>query len=52
MPRRATKTEKLISFLSERGLIRARELASAKIDRKILQRACARGLVERVGRGA
>ncbi len=47
----ATKTEKLISFLSERGLIRARELASANIDRKILQRACERGLVECVGRG-
>lgn len=48
----ATKTEKLISFLSERDLIRARDLACANIDRKILQRACNRGLVERVGRGA
>jgi len=47
-----TKTEKLISFLSERGLIRARDLGAADIDRKILQRACNRGLVERSGRGA
>lgn len=52
MSPRATKTEKLISFLSERGLIRARDLASVNIDRKILQRACERGLVECVGRGA
>ena len=52
MSTRTTKTEKLISFLSERGLIRARDLVSANIDRKILQRARERGLVESVGRGA
>jgi|SRR5580692_5845320 predicted transcriptional regulator of viral defense system len=52
MTPRVSKTERLISFIGERRLIRARDLASANIDRKILQRACARGLVECIGRGA
>jgi Transcriptional regulator, AbiEi antitoxin len=52
MSPRVSKTERLISFIGERGLIRARDLASANIDRKILQRACERGLVECIGRGA
>jgi|SRR6516164_4074250 len=51
MSPRATQTERLLSLLGERGLIRTRDLASVNIDRKILQRARQQGLVECVERG-
>ncbi len=46
-----SRTEQVLRLVEEAGVLRPRDLDRHEIARTYLQRLCARGLVERVGRG-
>ena len=45
------KTQKLMNLVARRGILRSNDLAAHGISRVFLQRLCAQGILERIGRG-
>lgn len=48
----ASKADRLVELASHHGVLRPRDLAASGIQAEYLRRACARGLIKKVGRGS